>query len=105
MHGRRDSGKTTWLVPILECLNEDKVARITNEGKFAAHMLTTDTQLVWMEEWDPKSLQIDEAKQLLQGGKIVVPTKHGVARRVKFNSGIYITCNKVNLFILFIFFL
>ena len=45
------------------------------------------------------SLAIDEAKRIFQGGEQFIPTKHGVAKRMVFNSGIYITCNEVKLFL------
>ena len=39
---------------------------------------------------------IDEGKRLFQGGLQFIPTKHGVAKRMLFNSGIYATCNVVS---------
>ena len=51
--GPSDSGKTTWLSPILAVVDPDHLATATNEGKFAAHMLTEDTQLMFIDEWAP----------------------------------------------------
>ena len=38
---------------------------------------------------------MDEAKRVFQGGEQFIPVKHGPAKRVLFNSGIYVTCNEV----------
>ena len=51
--GPSNSGKTSWLVPILEVLDIDKVATVTREGKFAANMVNEDTQLIFVDEWAP----------------------------------------------------
>ena len=42
------------------------------------------------------SMAVDEAKRIFQGGEQFIPTKHGIAKRMVFNSGIYITCNVVS---------
>ena len=51
--GPSNSGKTSWLVPILEVLDIEKVATVTREGKFAANMVNEDTQLIFIDEWAP----------------------------------------------------
>ena len=49
--GPGNSGKTTWLEPILAVLDEEKVATCTDEGKFATQMIEADTQLVFIDEY------------------------------------------------------
>ena len=49
--GPSDSGKTTWLEPILEVLDEEKVVTCTDEGKFSTQMLEEDTQLLFIDEY------------------------------------------------------
>ena len=49
--GPSDSGKTTWLEPILEVLDEEKVVTCTDEGKFSTQMLADDTQLLFIDEY------------------------------------------------------
>ena len=51
--GDSDSGKTTWLEPIKAFMEEEKIATCTKEGRFAAHMIEEDTQLLFLDEWDP----------------------------------------------------
>ena len=51
--GKSDSGKTSWLIPIIEILDDKEVVTVTNEGKFAAHMMEETTQLLYLDEWNP----------------------------------------------------
>ena len=89
------SGKTSWVAPILDILDEEEIATCTNEGKFATSMVSESTQLMLLDEWSPDSLQVDEAKRIFQGGLQFIPTKHGSPRRLSYNAGIYITANVV----------
>lgn len=43
------------------------VAGVVREGKFAAHLIRDDTQLVFMDEWTSDSLSCEDAKRVLQG--------------------------------------
>ena len=49
--GPSDSGKTSWLTPILAVLDEEKVVTCTDEGKFSTQMLQNDTQLLFIDEF------------------------------------------------------
>ena len=40
---------------------------MTNEGRFAGHMIDDDTQLLFMDEWTSDSLSCEDAKRILQG--------------------------------------
>ena len=50
--GPSDSGKTTWLEPILQVLDEEKVVTCTDEGKFSTQMLAEDNQLCFIDEFN-----------------------------------------------------
>ena len=50
--GPPDSGKTTWIVPILEVINRQHLATCTDEGKFSCQSLTSLTEMLWLEEWE-----------------------------------------------------
>ena len=56
--GPGDSGKTTWLEPILTILDEEKVASCTDEGKFSTQMIEADTQLVFIDEYSASKCTI-----------------------------------------------
>ena len=46
------------------------IAGVVREGRFAAHMIDNDTQLVFMDEWTSDSLNCEDAKRILQGKNI-----------------------------------
>ena len=58
-------------------------------------MISSDTQLVFLDEWSPDHLQSDTDKLLLQGGLVVSAVKHEKARMFINNSAFYITTNNV----------
>ena len=58
--GPSDSGKTTWIVPIMAVLDEEDVATLTREQVFSAQMLKATTQLLFIDEWTPDKLQFDQ---------------------------------------------
>lgn len=43
------------------------IAGVMNDGKFSAHMIKEETQIVIMDEWTPDSLSCEDAKRVLQG--------------------------------------
>lgn len=43
------------------------IAGVTREGRFAAQLITSNTQLVFMDEWTADSLSAEDAKRVLQG--------------------------------------
>ena len=47
--GPSDSGKTTWIGPILEVMDPQHVASITTETPFGAQMITASTQLLFVD--------------------------------------------------------
>ena len=50
--GPPDSGKSSWLEPILAVLDRRHLATCTNESKFSCQMINDDTQLIWLDEWE-----------------------------------------------------
>ena len=94
--GPGDSGKTTWIVPILEVLDDEHVATVTREQTFSAAMLKETTQLLFIDEWTPDKLQFDQCKVLFQGGKQYIPQKNKLPSQFEYMSGAYITINNVS---------
>lgn len=66
---------------------------MVEEGKFAGHLINSDTELVFMDEWTTKSLTCEDAKRVLQGGSFILAQKHSSAKKVHYNSGFFITTN------------
>ena len=95
--GQSDSGKTSWLVPIVEVLDKAYVVTLTREGKFSAQLLNEDTQLIFIDEWKPDKLQIDDAKIQFQGGQQFVSRKLKEPLSFMYRSGVYLTCNNVSM--------
>ena len=57
--------------------------------------INSDTQLAFLDEWNPDHLQSDNAKLLLQGRLMVSAVKYEKARMFENNSAFYITTNHV----------
>ena len=93
--GPSDSGKTTWVAPILEVMDPQHVASITNETTFGAQMLTASTQLLFIDEWAADKKQFDQCKIVFQGGNQVIPQKCRLPANFRYQSGVYITINEV----------
>ena len=55
------------LVFILGIIPSKYIAGVMNDGKFSAHMINEQTQVVMMDEWTPDSLSCEDAKRILQG--------------------------------------
>jgi hypothetical protein len=51
--GPPNSGKTSWLEPILAVLDRRHLATCTEEKKFSCQMINEQTQLIWLDEWKP----------------------------------------------------
>ena len=43
------------------------ISGVLREGKFAGHLIKSNTQIVLMEEWTSDSLSCEDAKRILQG--------------------------------------
>ena len=55
------------LIPFAGIIPSAHIAGIVREGKFAGHLITNSTQLVFMDEWTSDSLNCEDAKRILQG--------------------------------------
>ena len=44
------------------------ISYIVPDGRFSAADISSDTQVVVMDEWTPDSLSCEDAKRILQGG-------------------------------------
>ena len=95
--GPSDSGKTTWIVPILEVMDPQHVASITSETTFGAQMITASTQLLFVDEWSANRKQFDQCKMVFQGGDQVIAQKCKLPGKFRYQSGVYITMNEVRL--------
>ena len=49
--GPHDSGKSTWLEPILAVIDRKRLATCTEEKKFSCQMIDNNTELIWLDEW------------------------------------------------------
>ncbi|XP_066933226.1 uncharacterized protein [Clytia hemisphaerica] len=94
LHGKSNSGKTTWFYTLQGLISTEHIAGVTQEGRFAGHMIKDSTEVVFMDEWTSNSLSCEDAKRVLQGGLVMLSQKHKDARKVKYKSGFYITTNK-----------
>lgn len=92
--GLRDSGKSSMANVFFGIINPSKIASVTKEKTFGMQMITSDTELIFIDEWCNKTLAVDDVKKLLQGGNFNTAVKHETARNVENNAGIYITCNE-----------
>ena len=94
--GPSDSGKTTWIVPITEVLDEEHIATVTKESVFCAQMLQETTQLLFIDEWTPNKKQFDQVKVLFQGDRQFTEQKNKLPLHFRYRSGVYITMNNVS---------
>lgn len=93
--GPSDSGKSSWACVLMGLTQKEKIATISKEKVFNLSLLDDDTQLLFIDEMNGKTLQSDQAKIVLQGGMLTVPVKHEKAKIINNKAGIYITCNEL----------
>jgi len=91
--GLADSGKTSWFYPFEGIIPSDKIASVVRDGRFSGHMINQQTQVVFMDEWTSDSLSCEDAKRILQGGRLSLPQKHMSASTCIYLSGFFITTN------------
>lgn len=93
--GETDSGKTAWFSPFQGIIPTANIAGVTREKQFAGHLITDETEIVFMDEWSTDSLNAEDAKKVLQGGLLMLPQKHKNAEKTVYRSGFYITTNEM----------
>jgi len=49
--GPSNCGKTSWFSPFYGIIDREGIATFTREGKFAAHLLSEDTEVIFIDEW------------------------------------------------------
>ena len=91
--GDRDSGKTSWANVLFGIIPEAKTAMLSKEKNFGASMISDDTELLYVDEWNSDMMTSDLLKTLLQGGSFPQSIKHATPRIQKMNAGVYMTCN------------
>ena len=96
--GPKDSGKTTWLSVLTGVISPRYIATVTKEKQFSMQMISEDTQLVFIDEWSPDTLQSDAAKVTLQGGLMPVAKKNQQPDLIDNRAPFYITTNDVPYF-------
>ena len=52
---------------LLGIISRDNIAGVVREKQFAGHLIDSDTELVFMDEWTEDSLCCEDTKKLLQG--------------------------------------
>ena len=67
----------------------------TKERTFSTAMINSDTQLVFLDEWNPDHVQWDTAKLLLEGSLMVSAMECKKAMMFVNNSAFYIMTNHV----------
>ena len=74
------------------------IATVTKEKQFSMQTISEDTQLVFIDEWSPDTLQSDAAKVTLQGGLMPVAKKNQQPDLIDNRAPFYITANDVSYF-------
>ena len=90
--GPKDSGKSTWIEPVKGVIPEGCYASITKEGKFSTSMITDETQLTFVDEFEDCLMDTSTAKRLLEGGLFANTQKFKTARFFRNTSPFYFTC-------------
>ena len=93
--GKKNCGKTTLVNPLLNLIDEEKVASLTKEAKFATSMITADTQLVFVDEFSEQFLDASQAKMIIQRGRTVTAVKCKTARMMHQTCMFYFTANQI----------
>ena len=81
------------LTDIHHCTSLFSLASATREKQFAAHLISDETEIIFLDEWTSDSLNAEDAKKVLQGGLQILPQKNRDAARLYYKSGILITTN------------
>ena len=66
----------TLVNPLLNLIDEEKVASLTKEAKFVTSMISADAQLKFVDEFSEQFLDASQAKMIIQGGRTFTAVKH-----------------------------
>ena len=78
---------------LLFVIRIELIASATREKLFGAHLISDETEIIFLDEWTSDSLNAEDAKKVLQGGLQILPQKDRDAARLYYKSGILITTN------------
>ena len=95
VYGDSDSGKSSWARLFFGLISQSNIASITKEKSFGCSMLNEATELIFIDEWNSKTMSADTAKQLIQGGWFIQSVKYQTGKSISNNAGIYLTCNSL----------
>ena len=78
--GAANSGKTSLFQPILGLVDHHNVATITKQRVFNKAMINRFTEVIFIDEASPSTLDIDDWKILTQGGYTACDVKYKTAK-------------------------
>lgn len=78
--GEADSGKTSLFYPILGLIHHNNVATVTKQKVFNKAMINKHTEVIFIDEATPSTLDVDDWKILTQGGYTACDVKYRTAR-------------------------
>ena len=78
--GAANSGKTSLFQPILGLVHHGNIATITKQRVFNKAMINQFTEVIFVDEASPSTLDIDDWKILTQGGYTVCDIKYQTAK-------------------------
>ena len=78
--GEPHSGKTSLFYPILGLIHHSNVAAITKQKVFNKAVIGKTTELIFIDEATPSSLDVDDWKILTQGGYTACDVKYKTAK-------------------------
>ena len=69
------------------------IASAMREKQFAAHFISDETEIIFLNKWTSDSLNAEDAKKVLQEGLQILPQKNRDIAPPYYKSGILITTN------------
>ena len=78
--GAANSGKTTLFQPILGIVHHSNIATITKQRVFNKAMINRFTEIIFIDEASPSTLDIDDWKIVTQGGYTACDVKYQTAK-------------------------
>ena len=78
--GEADSGKTSLFYPILGLIHHSNVTTVTKQKVFNKAMINKHTEVIFIDEATPSTLDVDDWKILTQGGYTACDVKYRTAR-------------------------
>ena len=78
--GDANSGKTSLFQPLLGLIHHDNIATITKQKVFNKAMINHTTEVIFIDEASPSTLDIDDWKILTQGGYTACDVKYKTAK-------------------------